>query len=59
MAKVAAAANVYGKCAITFVPNTEVAAKLRLLGLTMFCVGSEQSFILAGARQVMANITET
>ena len=59
MAKVAAAAKVYGKCAITFVPNTEAAAELQLLGLTMFCVGSEQSFILAGARQVMANITRT
>ena len=59
MAKVAAAAKVSGKCAITFVPNTDVAAKLQLLGLSMFCVGSEQSFILAGARQVMANIART
>ncbi len=56
MAKVGAAAKSASKCAITFVPNTDIAVSLQPAGLTMFCVGSEQSYILAGARQVMASM---
>mgnify|MGYP001281390061 CR=1 FL=1 len=59
MATVAAAAKSNKKCALTFIPDTKSAAKLQTLGLTMFCIGSEQSLILAGARQVMAAIAET
>ena len=59
MKTVAAAAKSNKKCAITFIPDPKLAAELQTIGLTMFCVGSEQSLILAGARQVMATIVET
>tara|TARA_Y100001960_G_C14592051_1_gene786201 strand:+ start:267 stop:1028 length:762 start_codon:yes stop_codon:yes gene_type:complete len=59
MKTVAAAAKSNKKCAITFIPDPKLAAELQTIGLTMFCVGSEQSLILAGARQVMATIAET
>lgn len=54
--KVGVAAQRHGKCLITFAPNTSWVADLRVLGVTMFFVGSEQGFMLAGAKAVANDI---
>jgi len=50
--KVGEAAKRHGKCLITFAPNTSWVPDLRALGVTMFFIGSEHSFLLAGAKSV-------
>ncbi len=47
------AANHADKACMTFVPDMAVAAELRELGISMFFVGSEHSFMLSGARQTV------
>lgn len=50
--KVGKAAKKHGKCLITFAPNTSWVPDLKALGVTMFFIGSEQGFMLDGAKQV-------
>jgi 2-keto-3-deoxy-L-rhamnonate aldolase RhmA len=56
MRRVGEAAKRHGKCFMTFLPTTETAAELNALGVTMFFVGSEQGWMLAGARSVANDI---
>lgn len=45
-----------GKCCMTFAPSTADAPSLRDLGVTVFFVGSEHAMMLAGARQIAAEL---
>ncbi len=56
MALVADAAKRHNKAAMTFIPNAAAAAPLKEVGLTMFFVASEQSFMLDAARAVANEI---
>lgn len=56
MKKTAAAAKAHNKCCMTFVPNIEAAKPLIELGMSMFFVASEHSFMMAGARQTMDDL---
>lgn len=56
MRKVGAAAKSHGKCLITFAPNTSWVPELREIGVTMFFIGSEHAYMLAGARSVADDI---
>lgn len=47
----ATAARQAGKTCMTFVPDTTAAPQLQEIGISMFFVGSEHSFMLSGARQ--------
>lgn len=48
--RVGEAAKKHGKCLVTFAPNTSWVSELKDLGVTMFFIGSEQGFMLAGAK---------
>jgi len=52
MKHVASAAHKHDKACMTFAPNTQTVAELNELGMTMFHIGSEQSFMLDEARRV-------
>lgn len=56
MRKVGVAAKAHRKTYMTFAPNTQSAAELNALGITMFFIGSEHAYLLAGARQVAAEL---
>lgn len=56
MRKVGVAAKAHGKTYMTFAPNTQSAPDLKALGVTMFFIGSEHAYLLAGARQVAADL---
>ncbi|MGF1649397.1 MAG: HpcH/HpaI aldolase/citrate lyase family protein [Hyphomicrobiaceae bacterium] len=56
MRRVGISAKKHGKCFMTFLPTTASARELNALGVTMFFVGSEQGWMLAGARQVAQDI---
>lgn len=53
VADTASAANNAAKACMTFVPDTSAATELHKMGISMFFVGSEHSFMLAGARQTV------
>lgn len=57
MSKVGEAARKAGKTCVTFAPNTAVVPDLKARGVSMFFVGSEQGFMLAGAKQVADGIS--
>jgi len=50
------AAKANGKALVTFVPNAEKAAEWSKYGVSVFFVGSEQSWILQGAKAVASGI---
>ncbi|MEO0792150.1 MAG: aldolase/citrate lyase family protein [Pseudomonadota bacterium] len=56
MRRVGVSAKQHGKCFMTFLPNTSTATELNALGVTMFFVGSEQGFLLAGAKAVASEL---
>lgn len=56
MAKVGDAAARHGKAGVTFQPTTATVADLKSLGISMFFIGSEHTFLLGAARQVAADI---
>lgn len=56
MRRVGEGAKAKGKTFVTFAPNTASAAELNKLGVTMFFIASEHAFMLAGARQVAADL---
>ncbi|MDH3667710.1 MAG: aldolase/citrate lyase family protein [Paracoccaceae bacterium] len=58
MRRVGAAANAKGAAYVTFAPNTASARELSAIGVTMFFIASEHAFMLAGARQVAADLHE-
>lgn len=58
MATVGAAAKQHKRTAMTFIPNMSKAQELADLGLTMFFVGSEQSFILDAGRAIASDLKE-
>lgn len=56
LATVGRAAKSAGKTCVTFAPSTAMVPELQGLGVSMFFIGSEQSFMLAGAKQVAEGI---
>lgn len=56
--RVGEAAKKHGKCMITFAPNADWVPDLKALGVTMYFVGSEHAFMLAGANAVAKDIAE-
>jgi len=56
IAKVGEACRNNDCCSITFAPDTSTAAELNQLGVTMFHIGSEHGFALAGAAQVAQSL---
>ena len=54
MAKVCAASHQNGKRSMTFVPDKTTIPELEKLGMSMFYIGSEQSWILRHARDIMS-----
>jgi len=58
LVSVGAAARAAGKCYMSWVPNAAKAAEWRGLGMTMFFVASEHSWMLAGANAVADGIHE-
>ena len=56
MASVAGAAKAAQKAAVTFVASTATVPELRELGISMFFVASEHSFMLTAARQTVADM---
>ena len=56
MKTVGVATKKHGKAYMTFAPNTESGPDLNKLGITTFFVASEQSYMLAGAKQVAARL---
>ncbi|MEO1494244.1 MAG: aldolase/citrate lyase family protein [Pseudomonadota bacterium] len=56
MATVGAAAARHGKAAVTFQPTTATVPALKELGLSMFFIGSEHSFLLSAARDVASDL---
>lgn len=54
--KVGEAARRHGTTCITFAANAAPAAGLAALGVSMFFIASEHAWILAGARQVAADV---
>lgn len=57
VAKTAGSAAQAGKACMTFVPNTDAVVELQKMGISMFFVGSEHSFMLTGARQTVDSMT--
>lgn len=53
---VGAATRANGKALVTFVPDVEKAAEWSKYGITVFFVGSEQSWVLHGAKSVAGGI---
>lgn len=56
MRQTAEAAHAHGKAAVTFAPDSSSAATLKALGISMFFIGSEHTFMLNTARKVAADI---
>jgi len=56
--RVGEAAKKHKKCMVTFAPNTSWVPDLKALGVTMFFIGSEHGFMLAGAKAVADDIRE-
>lgn len=56
MARVGKAAAANGKAAVTFTPTTATVPDLKELGISMFFVASEHTFMLNAARQVASDI---
>ncbi|MBT6095219.1 MAG: aldolase [Rhodospirillaceae bacterium] len=56
MGVVGASAKRHGRACMTFIPNTDSAAEMQKLGMSMFFVGSEQSFVLSAARDITKNL---
>lgn len=56
MATVGAAAKRHNRAAMTFIPNMSKAQELADMGLTMFFVSSEQSFMLDAARGIASDM---
>ncbi|MEM6662474.1 MAG: aldolase/citrate lyase family protein [Pseudomonadota bacterium] len=56
MRQVGAAAKRHGKAAVTFQPTTATVPDLKDLGISMFFIGSEHTFMLKAAKQVAADI---
>ena len=54
--RVGEAAKKHGKCLVTFAPNTSWGPDLKALGVTMFFVASEHTFILNAANQIASDI---
>tara|TARA_R110001592_G_scaffold138140_2_gene356711 strand:- start:3329 stop:4093 length:765 start_codon:yes stop_codon:yes gene_type:complete len=54
--RVGEAAKKHGKCLVTFAPNTSWVPDLKALGVTMFFVASEHTFILNAANQIASDI---
>ena len=54
--RVGEAAKKHGKCLVTFAPNTSWVPDLKALGVTMFFVASEHTFILNTANQIASDI---
>ena len=52
MKTVGDAARAHGKSGVTFVPNLDSVPEIRGLGISMFFVGSEHTFMLGAARAV-------
>jgi 2-keto-3-deoxy-L-rhamnonate aldolase RhmA len=55
--RVGEAAKKHGKCLVTFAPNTSWVPDLKALGVTMFFVASEHTFILNAANQIASDIS--
>ena len=55
MERVGAAAIAQGKSAVTFAPNAGTLDDLKALGVNMMFFASEQSWVLQGAKQVVAD----
>jgi len=55
--RVGQAAKKHGKCLVTFAPNTSWVPDLQALGVTMFFVASEHTFILNAANQIASDIS--
>lgn len=56
MSHVAEAAGRHGRAAMTFAPDTASAMEIGKLGMTMFFVGSDHSFMLSTARNVASDL---
>lgn len=56
MARVGDAAARHGKAGVTFQPTTATVPDLNALGISMFFIGSEHTFMLNAAKQVAADI---
>jgi len=54
--RVGEAAKKHGKCMVTFAPNTSWVPDLKALGVTMYFIGSEHAFMLAGAKAVADDV---
>ena len=57
MRHVASAARSAGKAAVTFVGSTATVPEIRKLGMSMFFVGSDHSFMLTSAKKVAAELS--
>lgn len=57
MARTGDAAKSHGKTLMTFAGGADAAEALSDIGVTMFFVGSEHAFMLAGARQTVADFS--
>ena len=55
MGRVRAAAIAQGKSAVTFAPDAGTLDDLTALGVNMMFFASEQSWVLQGAKQVVAD----
>ncbi len=56
MRRVGEAAGRHGKAAVTFQPTTATVPALKEMGLSMFFIGSEHTFMLNAAKQVAADL---
>jgi len=54
--RVGEAAKKHGKCLVTFAPNTSWVPDLKALGVTMYFIASEHSYILDGAKAIAEEI---
>lgn len=58
MAEVGKTARRHGKAAVTFTPSAATIPKLKDLGISVFFVGSEHTFMLNAARAAMADVAK-
>lgn len=58
MAKVGKAALAHGKAMMTFAPNGKTCDELHNLGVTMFYIASDHSFLLTGANEAVKSIKD-
>ncbi|MBT0958710.1 aldolase [Alphaproteobacteria bacterium KMM 3653] len=54
--RVGRACRAHGKCFVTWVPNAQMAVQWHRFGVTMFLVGSELTWMLAGANAAVEDI---